>query len=241
MCADCEDKVRGAIKQASYAARTDHLRRMVERTRNIRQGGSSAKTTLDWVDLAGKALWWGGLLVQMLWHFKLIVHILQIPDPDGGMRDPDAGNPIGDAAAKLQPLADKLPGVALLLKVSLVSGILSAWWNPQFVKVARGFTRHLLGFTQWYSFQGLIVFFRFVYSSVAEVVDGQTQSAQLSAHLIMAVFMIMVSPSLKSSPPTLTFSDVQLCSSIHQGQYGSFVWPLGWNSFAQTATVSCEE
>ena len=194
VCADCETKVGAAIKQASYTARTDHLRRMVERTRNIRQGrGGSAKTALDWVDLAGRALWWGGLLVQLLWHLKLAIHILQMQDAEGGMRDPDAANPVGEAAAKLQPYVSKLPSEALLLKASLAAGIFSAWWNPQFVKVARGFTRHLLGFTQWYSFQGLIVFFRFVYSSVAEVVEGQTQSAQLSAHLIMAVFMVMVS------------------------------------------------
>lgn len=88
-----------------------------------------------------------------------------------------------------------------------MASILSAWWNPKFVQVSRGFTRHLLGFTQWYSFQGLIVFFRFLFRRVLEMDGGRAQSrgAQLSAHMVMAIVMNLVSSLQSVAGEALTF------------------------------------
>jgi hypothetical protein len=130
--------------------------------------------------------------MQMLWHIKTLSYVLE--HPDEGMYDPDDRSWPTMAVAALSWAVTFLPPADTLMSGAVTASILSAWWNPQFVQVSRGFTRHLLGFTQWYSFQGLTIFFRILFRRVLEMNGGrgQSRSAQLSAHLVMAVVMIMV-------------------------------------------------
>ncbi|KAJ4261694.1 hypothetical protein NW762_007132 [Fusarium torreyae] len=198
VCDECAERVDGQIRQAGYTAKTDHLRRMMEKSRG-KKNAPEKTGALDWVDSLGKGLWWGGLVMQMLWHLRAVSFALQ--HQDVGMYDPDDRSWSTLAVTGLAWAAELLPPPDTLINGAVAASILSAWWNPQFVQVTRGFTRHLLGFTQWYSFQGLIVFFRFLFRRVLEMDGGQAQSrnAQLSAHLVMSVVMIMIYSSAKRS------------------------------------------
>jgi hypothetical protein len=165
---------------------------MMEKSRG-RKISPEKKGALDWVDSLGKGLWWGGLAMQMLWHLRAVT--LALEHEDVGMYDPDDMSWSTLAVKGLGLAVAFLPSADTLINSAVVASILSAWWNPQFVQVSRGFTRHLLGFTQWYAFQGLIVFFRFLFRRVLEMDGGQAQSrnAQLSAHVVMSVVMVIVS------------------------------------------------
>jgi hypothetical protein len=108
------------------------------------------------------------------------------------------------------------------MKGSIVAAVFSAWWNPYFVQVNRGFTRHLLGLTQWYSFQGLIVFFRIAFRAFAQSQskNGESQSAQLGAHFLMVGLMSLVSwkPFQEEvSWADHTFKDLLYGKKVHQG------------------------
>ncbi|KAL6357379.1 hypothetical protein LRP88_07538 [Fusarium phalaenopsidis] len=190
VCDECAERVEGQIRRAGYTAKTDHLRRMMEKSRG-RRADPGRNTALDWANSLGRGLWWGGLAMQMLWHIKTLSYVLE--HPDEGMYDPDDRSWPTMAVAALSWAVAFLPPADKLISGAVTASILSAWWNPQFVQVSRGFTRHLLGFTQWYSFQGLIIFFRILFRRVLEMNGGrgQSRSAQLSAHLVMAVVMIM--------------------------------------------------
>ncbi|CAM1510558.1 Fc.00g008930.m01.CDS01 [Cosmosporella sp. VM-42] len=191
VCEECAERVEGKIRQAGYTAKTDHLRRMVERSRGRRV--DPAKTTAtDWVNTLGRGLWWGGFLMQILWHMKVIASVLK--HTDDGMYDPDDKSWPTIAISGLEWVVAFLPPPDTLIIGAITSSILSIWWNPQFVQFSRGFTKHLLGFTQWYSFQWLIIFFRVLFRRV-EVVEGgkgDTRNAQLGVHFIMAVIMGVV-------------------------------------------------
>ncbi|KAL6411424.1 hypothetical protein AUP68_05134 [Ilyonectria robusta] len=191
VCDECAERVEGRIVQAGYTAKTDHLRRMMERSRG-RRDGSGKTTTLDWANSLGRGLWWGGLVFQMLWHLRVISNVLERRDE--GMYDPNDMSWPTLATICLVWVVAFLPPADTLINGALMASILSAWWNPKFVQVSRGFTRHLLGFTQWYSFQGLIVFFRFLFRRVLEMDGGKAQSrgAQLSAHMVMAIVMNLI-------------------------------------------------
>ncbi|KAL2684636.1 hypothetical protein Neosp_005715 [[Neocosmospora] mangrovei] len=191
VCDECAERVEGQIRQAGYTAKTDHLRRMMEKSRG-RRTDPGRNTVLDWANSLGRGLWWGGLAMQMLWHIKTLSYVLE--HPDEGMYDPDDKSWPTMAAAALSWAVAFLPPADTLISGAVTASILSAWWNPQFVQVSRGFTRHLLGFTQWYSFQGLIIFFRILFRRVLEMNGGrgQSRSAQLSAHLVMSAVMIMI-------------------------------------------------
>ncbi|KAI5456533.1 Ima1 N-terminal domain-containing protein [Mariannaea sp. PMI_226] len=192
VCVECAERVESRIRQAGYTAKTDHLRRMVEKSRGRRTEGGRT-TGLDWVNDVGRGLWWGGLVLQMLWHLRLVSKALK--HTDEGMYDPDDQSWHLLAISGLAWVVTFLPPADTLITGAFVTSVLSVWWNPKFVQVTRGFTRHLLGFTQWYSFQGLIIFFRFMFPRIL-VMQGnrgeQSRAGQLSAHLAMAVFMNVI-------------------------------------------------
>ncbi|KAF4976713.1 hypothetical protein FZEAL_6661 [Fusarium zealandicum] len=198
VCEECAGRVDSQIRRAGYTAKTDHLRRMMEKSRG-RRVDPGRTTILDWADSLGRGLWWGGLMMQMLWHLKAVAFALE--HQDVGMYDPDDSSWPTMATACLSWVVAFLPPGETLMGGAVMASILSAWWNPQFVQVSRGFTKHLLGFTQWYSFQGLIIFFRFLFRRVLEMNGGkaQSRSAQLSAHFVMAVVMTMIYSFAKRS------------------------------------------
>jgi hypothetical protein len=194
VCADCSWKVDEAINKAKYTAKTDHLRRMMERTRGRKT--VSRNTTLDWFHSAGRALWWGGLMLQMLWHIKAVSSVLMAVQSDRVMYDPDDdGSSIVDQVTTgIGRLGSLLPAKDIFVNASVAFTITSAWWNPQFVSVSRGFTKHLMGVRQWYSFQGLIIMVRLACRSLIDMTLAKEhpKSAQLSAHLAIASFTSLV-------------------------------------------------
>lgn len=163
---------------------------MVEKSRGKRV--SKKTTPLDLVSHAGRLLWLGGFVLQMLWHLVNIARVLE--RRDNGMYDPDDQSTLVMVTTGMNTAARFLPCPETLLRWSITAGFLCAWWNPHFVQVNRGFTRHLLGFTQWYSFQGLIIFLRFLFRTVADmhVDEAQSKSAYLSVHVAMAALMGLV-------------------------------------------------
>ncbi|KND94329.1 Integral inner nuclear membrane protein ima1 [Tolypocladium ophioglossoides CBS 100239] len=190
VCDECAEKVEHRIRQAGYTAKTDHLRRMMDMSRGRKP--TRRTTVLDWVNGLGRTTWRAGFVLQMLWHLVIVVQVLH--HGDNGMHDPDDISVLASVLAGLKHATKFLPGADALIQWSIAAAFLSAWWNPHFVQVNRGFTKHLLGFTQWYSFQGLIVFFRLAFRRVLDIKGGQAQSmhAQLSAHMVMAAGMVLI-------------------------------------------------
>ncbi|KAM3510789.1 hypothetical protein MY11210_005570 [Beauveria gryllotalpidicola] len=195
VCEACAGTVQDRIRQAGYTAKTDHLRRMMDKSRG--RTAAAATTTrsagiLDAVGVVGAWLWRAGLAAQLLWHLQHVVRALELQDI--GMYDPDDTGVVVKGLAATRMALAWLPDGDALIRASIAAAILSAWWNPHFVQFSRGFTRHLLGFTRWYSFQGLIVFFRILFRSVLSMQGGaaQSQSAQLSVHLATAGIMCFI-------------------------------------------------
>ncbi|KAK2592618.1 hypothetical protein QQS21_009683 [Conoideocrella luteorostrata] len=186
VCGACAERAENRIRQAGYTAKTDHLRRMMNLSRGRK---TRTRTKLDWFNTLGKSLWRTGFVLQILWHFHMITQALQLSD--NGMYDPDDQSMSARVVLFLQRAAAFLPAADSLIQWSIRTGILAAWWNPHFVQVNRGFTRHLLGFTQWYSLQGVTIFFRFIFRGL-DVNSQMTQSgtARLGAHAAMAAVMI---------------------------------------------------
>ncbi|OAA69843.1 hypothetical protein ISF_03113 [Cordyceps fumosorosea ARSEF 2679] len=204
VCDGCADRVQQRIQQAGYTAKTDHLRRMMDKSRGRRSAAGATTRragVLDAASALGGWLWRGGLAAQLLWHALRVIQALE--RPDDGMYDPDDAGVYATTLAVAAAAAAWLPGGDALMRLSIAAAVLSSWWNPHFVQFSRGFTRHLLGFTRWYSFQGLIVFLRIFFRSVLSMEGGaaQSQGARLSAHLatagIMCFIYIMASRSIR--------------------------------------------
>ncbi|CAK7263755.1 hypothetical protein SEPCBS119000_000647 [Sporothrix epigloea] len=74
VCADCEPRVLDRIREARYTAKTDHLRRMVDYSRQVRL---TRATPIDAANWAGQKLWWAGLVLQILWQTGVIGSFLR--------------------------------------------------------------------------------------------------------------------------------------------------------------------
>ena len=192
VCADCEGRVQGRLRAAGYTAQTDHLRRLMANTRARRS--RKKLTKLDLAERIGRYLWWAGLVLQMLWHLKMVAMATKLrSESEAGMVDPDASN-MGTMAQSVAQISDWLPGAETLLRGSISMSVVSLWWNPRFVQVSRGFSRHLLGFRQWYCFQGLTVCFRFFCRRFAyhdEPLSGKLSSVMMP-HVMMVGLTLLV-------------------------------------------------
>ncbi|WQF82259.1 Putative integral inner nuclear membrane protein ima1 [Colletotrichum destructivum] len=191
ICAQCEPKVQAQLDQAGYTARTDHLRRMMDRSRKSRVTPRQL-TSLDMAAVAGKWLWFGGVAFQYLWHVTCLAAVFARQTDEGPMRDPDAEVTIAQKLSLALTLL--LPKPEVLISCSLWANAVSVWWNPKFVQVFRGFSRHILGLSHWYTFQGLILFTRFLAMRMTELKGGRAaeESAQISLHGLMAVLMLAI-------------------------------------------------
>ncbi|KAI1388219.1 Ima1 N-terminal domain-containing protein [Hypoxylon trugodes] len=184
MCAECEPKVEKKLHEASYTAQTDHLRRMMDRTRSQRKDVKK-RDILDIFDYAGKWSWYLGFILQIAWHVAVIWPVFAQQYTLGG-----TDSWIATALKNVQQIGDIwLPPADRLMKWAINSGLCSLPWNPRFKQTIRGFTAHYLGFKQWYTYQLLILLVRYVGLSMAQYSSqkGLYVSAQLGAQIAIVI------------------------------------------------------
>ncbi|CAJ2511248.1 Uu.00g068730.m01.CDS01 [Anthostomella pinea] len=189
MCAECEPKVEKRIHEASYTAQTDHLRRMMDRTRSERKEVRK-RGILDVVDLAGKWSWYIGFALQFVWQVTVLYTLV--------MEQYATSEDESRIAAMLKTLrwinVDELPYTHRLMQWAINLGMCSFPWNPRFKQTIRGFTAHILGFRQWYTYQLLILLIRLVCLSIAQYskARGLPPTTQLGAQLVIALLMVHI-------------------------------------------------
>ncbi|KAI6781579.1 Integral inner nuclear membrane protein-like protein [Emericellopsis cladophorae] len=240
VCESCAKNVERKIRNAEYTAKTDHLRKMTEKGRQVRTIYAQ-RTWLDYIDALGRWLWRVGLGSQVFWHLLGSLELLaQSPD---GMSNPDGDGWLKHgASAVVEQVRDPL-GNGVLLQASLATSLASAWWNPKFVQVSRGFTRQLSGLGHWYFFQALICGMRFVLP--LSDVSSQNRSAQLCIHLALAsltIFFSILAPRCIRTDMTPIFGQhkpplaptSQPTWVEHEGREAS-------QSFAETLGAALEE
>ncbi|KAK4204684.1 Ima1 N-terminal domain-containing protein [Triangularia verruculosa] len=138
MCEECEPKVRQRLNQAAYTAKTDTLRRMMDRNSNIRRKiyiQSSIPMTL--LNGIGRLLWVSGFLLQLAWHVSVATKgVTQTPYPSW------------------------LPSSELFLRWSIGATVLGLWWNPRLLDMVAGNSKQITGLFCWYLIQFIAVFSR---------------------------------------------------------------------------------
>ena len=189
MCAECEPKVERGLREASYTARTDHLRRMMDRTRT-RQQEVRQRGILDAFDFAGRWIWHLGFILQFWWHaivlFSILLALYTPPENSWAALALRVATRLG---------AYRLPHEDSLIRWAIHSTMASFPWNPRFKQTIRGFTSHILGFKQWYTYQILILLIRFacLWISIHVRLMGVPPTSMLGAQVVIAFLMIYVS------------------------------------------------
>ncbi|KAI1269346.1 hypothetical protein F5Y18DRAFT_369552 [Xylariaceae sp. FL1019] len=201
VCQDCAPKVNQKLNQASYAAQTDHLRRMMDRTRAQRKE-TKRWSPLDTVDTLGRWCWYIGFILQAVWHITMVCFLLteQYATEREDSWLATAWSMLRQAVASALPYTDRLMQWAINL------GLCAFPWNPRFKQSIRGFTAHILGFRQWYTYQLFIVLMRLICLSIAQYSKSQGLpiGAQLGAQLFIPLLMVYVYDAARRSIRTDT-------------------------------------
>lgn len=185
-CADCEPKVREQLAKAAYTAKTDHLRRMLDRTAKIRV--VTTNSPVYYCQSVGKWLWSASLMFQLLWHVSLVSQGLAAQS-----RRTNDRSWVMLTARIVALFAGFLPSPDQLLKWSFWTSALSIWWNPRWVDTFKSNTKHLVGISNYYCYQALIFALKlaatFLIQPLSDV-QGGGLAARVTAHASMGVAVI---------------------------------------------------
>ncbi|KAJ9138601.1 Integral inner nuclear membrane protein ima1 [Pleurostoma richardsiae] len=187
VCAACEPKVLGRIQQAGYTAKADHLRRMIDRSRKDRTHTTSPPLKL--LNTLGSNLWTAGLISQLLSHFCTIIQLLLANVPVE-----DQLGPLYWLLRVTSPFVRLLPVADRIANWSILASVLGVWWNPRFIQTVRGFTKHIVGLSNWYAYQLMIAFIKIAFMRLVSLPSSQNArfETQVCAHAFMAFFMVFI-------------------------------------------------
>ncbi|KAK4101972.1 hypothetical protein N658DRAFT_485819 [Parathielavia hyrcaniae] len=190
ICADCEPRVRQRLEQAAYTAKTDLLRRMLDRSAS-RSKSIKTRGWLETLDAAGRWLWIAGFVLQLAWH-ALVVHGLLLQYLV--LLKADESLFTFRLLRICGPVVACLPPAERLLRWSSLATIFSVWWNPRFAPIFRGFTRHISGVTKWYLFQAMAVALRISLQTSWDLTSSNPLllNVQTAGHAFVAAFAILI-------------------------------------------------
>ena len=192
VCANCEGRVKARISKASYDARADHLRRIMERGKDAR----SETATWEWrwrAAWAGAALWGLALAGFLLWHA-----LGATTNGEREMRD-DGPAPSLASCWQLAYGAWRIesrcaeafrPFIGWLLLLALAA----LWWNP--VMARRTMTR-VGGLDDYYRLQAVLFLARAACWYVLREDSGYDfdPSVEQAVHAVMLVVNVVASLS----------------------------------------------
>ena len=192
VCEDCEPRVRDRIRATGYAAKTDHLRRMMERTRE----DITSQQKVDWrylVVYLGTVGWWAGLIGGILWDALGTLTLAS-----DGLRDSD------ETSSLLSCLQNSFwsrgvgqvctDGIKPIASWAIAVSLLSFWWNPRLSTKIQGRGGRMVGLSEYYKLHGLSLATRFVVLYTLRGSTGSQLSPQSTKaiHAFMVVFSLVV-------------------------------------------------
>ena len=195
VCKRCEPRVQERIRAAGYAAKTDHLRRMMDRTRGYGIQYRSSSWGSPLVTLGGVG-WFLSLAGQLLWNG---LSLFKSTEEYHGLRDAQ------DSVSGTTCLQQVMRGsgsisdcTELLLSIvgpALLLGVLSSWWNPVLQESMRRKGARAVGISEFYKLQGILLMARCV---TWRYLPGADLSEQMikAAHLSLLVLALIVSVRL---------------------------------------------
>jgi Ima1 N-terminal domain len=220
VCEDCAPRVLERYNRSQYTAKTDHMRRLMDRTR---ANGGPRKTQRSWIDILGRTLYLLGILGQVYWNLAGIYGSIRsrildtctsdeivFEEPPSGIQHLYTG--LVSVACRIISLEAPFFGILKsaipflesdgystlnLAKWCFWLSVISVWWNPKLKQSISGFDSHLKGLGDWYKYHVILLISRIIFRSVMdhEVLSNPSIPATLGAHTFMLGFTTFVSKS----------------------------------------------
>lgn len=188
VCQDCLPKVEAELHKAAYTAKSDHLRRMLDRSKETRV--LTTRSAVHQCHDIGYWLWIFSFVMQLLWHI-LLIH--QAVLANAQYLGPKSWAIL--SARVFDLFIPYLPSADRVISWSFWFSLLSFWWNPKWVEVYNGFHRHLHGFRTYYLYQAMILALKvppFFKLDILPTSQDSRITVHVVAHLSMVLFMYLL-------------------------------------------------
>ena len=160
ICANCFPRAQARLRTAAYAAKTDHLRRLMERNRHGPSVASYRRTWRDIVVVLGGAAWWLAVFLQVLWS-ALGAQLQHQEAALGG--DDSASHP--PSTCLTEAFSFRRPSFecwVLLQQVVVALTAASFWWNNKLLDKFHGPRGRMTGLGQNLQIQFIVFTARLV-------------------------------------------------------------------------------
>ena len=222
VCKECEPRVQERIRAAGYAAKTDHLRRMMDRTRGHGIQYRNASWGSPLVTLGGVG-WFLSLAGQILWDGLSLFGSMEEHHGLRDVQNTSSGSVClqqvmrgSGSISDCTELLHSTVGLALLL------GVLSSWWNPMLQQTLRRKGGRAVGTAEFYQLQGMLLIVRCVtwwYLPGAALEVEKTKAAHLSLLVLIAIVGTRLADMrFEANKGT---DKCQVCSLCSDGLFGS--------------------
>ncbi|KAL4760790.1 uncharacterized protein BDW70DRAFT_160465 [Aspergillus foveolatus] len=195
VCDQCEPRVKARIRQAGYEAKSDHLRRMMDRSK----AGKAARKARQWnwrslLVFAGAICYWASIAGQLAWDLTNALPV------DKSLRDSDGFSTSHVVVPRIRQVLQTLhlptDGPADLgpyAGLSLVAGIFSLWYNPKLRLKVEGRGGRFLGLGEYYKVQLIVMVVRCAFWAVLRDPSSSGLDATLppALHLFMFFFTVL--------------------------------------------------
>ncbi|QSS51409.1 DUF2349 superfamily domain-containing protein [Histoplasma capsulatum var. duboisii H88] len=195
VCESCEPKVRDRIRQAGYAAKSDHLMRMMEKSRASRHTRQANRWSWrSMIVFAGAVCFWASVAGQLAWNLMGTMVAGNAPqnlESDLSLRLVPF---CVDRLWKHQPLFGECSSVLTpVAALALSLAILSIWWNPKLRLKVDGRGGRLTGLGEYYKAQIVVLVIRFVAWACLQdpSITGLNPKIAPAIHGFMGIFTVI--------------------------------------------------
>ncbi|CBX92194.1 hypothetical protein LEMA_P049000.1 [Plenodomus lingam JN3] len=161
VCAKCLPRVQAQIDNAGYAARADHLRRIMEMSEKKRAITHTwGETIRSWIVSTGKWTYLLSLVAGIFWHTMGLMMA-----PNDGMWEDDKFflNVCLSQAVSVRSVDESCvlsKYVVNLAWIATLADFLSVWWNPRLEAMANVLTGRMVGLKSLWSIRLTVVALR---------------------------------------------------------------------------------
>ncbi|KAH8730179.1 Ima1 N-terminal domain-containing protein [Phaeosphaeriaceae sp. PMI808] len=196
VCKDCESRVNAQIRNAGYAAKADHLRRIMERSEQKKRTVQTSRQawTLKLIVLA-KWTYITSFAIQIIWHVlgymmavdDDVIPIMGKPSWEVCMRQAIHVRQV-DKACLLSPVVLKV------VLCALFADALTLWWNPRLKEKTNSITGQMRGLKSLWVIRGAAFVLRAVsiYYWQHTTINNTTLTSFHNTHIYM-LFVLTLS------------------------------------------------
>ncbi|PYH99175.1 hypothetical protein BO71DRAFT_343219 [Aspergillus ellipticus CBS 707.79] len=197
VCVKCEPRVKERIRQAGYEAKSDHLRRMMDRSK----AGRAARHARQWnwrslLVWAGAMGYWVSVTGQLSWNVWSALAVEEpdlLQDPDASLMSPSIVTCVRQTVETRRIPRDCSGDLAPYAGLALIAGILSLWWNPKLRLKVEGRGGRFVGLSEYYQVQLIVMVVRCAFWGVLKdpSSSGLDPALPPTLHLFMIFFTVL--------------------------------------------------